>query len=105
MDARDQRGLTVHLMNPTALKRTILGGLAAICFAAVASANPAFAGRWRLDPAQSSPLDGWTTTTDGRPLPTTASAVWHLPEGDFTYVRGAFDPALVEFDRAPSSTV
>lgn len=47
-------------MNPTALKRTILGGLAAICFAAVASANPAFAGRWRLDPAQSSPLDGWT---------------------------------------------
>lgn len=24
-------------------------------------ANPAFVGRWRLDPAQSSALDGWTT--------------------------------------------
>ena len=28
--------------------------------AAVGRANPAFAGRWRLDPAQSSALDGWT---------------------------------------------
>ncbi len=64
-----------------------------------AGTNPPTRATW------STPLDGWTTTTDGRPLPTTASAVWHLPEGDFTYVRGAFDPALVEFDRAPSSTV
>jgi hypothetical protein len=28
--------------------------------AAVLSANPAFAGRWRLDPAPSTALDGWT---------------------------------------------
>jgi hypothetical protein len=27
---------------------------------AVGLANPAFAGRWRLDPAQSTALDGWT---------------------------------------------
>lgn len=47
-------------MKTTALKRILLGGIAALCLAAVASANPAFAGRWRLDTAQSTALDGWS---------------------------------------------
>lgn len=46
-------------MKTTAFKRTILGGIAALCLAALASANPALAGRWRLDPALSTALDGW----------------------------------------------
>ncbi len=32
----------------------------------------------------STPVDGWQEV-DGRPVPTRGSAVWHLPEGDFTY--------------------
>lgn len=47
-------------MKMTALKRILLGTLAAACLAVVASANPAFAGRWRLDTAQSTALDGWS---------------------------------------------
>jgi hypothetical protein len=39
----------------------------------------------------STPIGGWTTTADGRPVPSFGSAVWHLPDGDFTYVRGRFD--------------
>lgn len=38
------------------------------------------------------PVDGWTTRADGRPIPAWGSAVWHLSNGDFTYVRGRFDP-------------
>lgn len=42
------------------MKRILL--LALVCWSGViVSANPAFNGRWRLDPAQSSALDGWTT--------------------------------------------
>ncbi|MFI5356484.1 MAG: hypothetical protein ACHQ4G_04030 [Opitutales bacterium] len=47
-------------MKTTALKRILCGGLVALAFAALASANPAFAGRWRLDTAHSSALDGWS---------------------------------------------
>lgn len=36
-----------------------MGGIAALFLAALASANPELAGRWRLDPARSSALDGW----------------------------------------------
>lgn len=39
--------------------RTVLGGMAALILAAVAAANPALEGRWRLDAAASSALDGW----------------------------------------------
>lgn len=46
-------------MKPTALKRILLGGMAALVLAAMASANPALEGRWRLDPAVSTALDGW----------------------------------------------
>lgn len=46
-------------MKITACKRILLGGIAALFFVALASANPELAGRWRLDPARSSALDGW----------------------------------------------
>lgn len=46
-------------MKMTVCKRILLGGIAALFFAAMASANPEIAGRWRLDPARSSALDGW----------------------------------------------
>jgi hypothetical protein len=41
------------------MKRILLFCLALLPGTAVL-ANPAFAGRWRLDPAQSTALDGWT---------------------------------------------
>lgn len=59
--------------------------------------------RWfaGVDPAVrttwSTPIERWTTRRDGRPIPASGSAVWHLPDSEFTYVRGAFDPALVQF--------
>jgi hypothetical protein len=46
-------------MNMTACKRIVLGGMVALFLTALASANPEIAGRWRLDPARSSALDGW----------------------------------------------
>ena len=46
-------------MNITAYKRILFGGIAALLFAAMASANPDLEGHWRLDPARSSALDGW----------------------------------------------
>jgi hypothetical protein len=46
----------------------------------------------------STPVAGWTTTTGGRPVPAFGSAVWHLPDGDFTYVRGRFDATTMHVD-------
>lgn len=46
-------------MKLTALKRILIGGVFALGLTVMASANPALAGHWRLDPAQSSALDGW----------------------------------------------
>ena len=43
----------------------------------------------------STPIDGWRVV-DGRPVPTRGSAVWHLPEGDFTYAVLEFAPDSVE---------
>jgi hypothetical protein len=37
----------------------------------------------------STPVEAWTVI-DGRPRPTGASAVWHLPDGPYTYARGTF---------------
>lgn len=52
--------------------------------------------------AWSTPLERWHTLPDdaGR-IPSSGSAVWHLPAGDFTYVRGAFDPASITFEYGP----
>jgi hypothetical protein len=43
----------------TAFKRILLGGLIAAGLAVAATAQPSFEGRWRLDPAVSTALDGW----------------------------------------------
>jgi len=45
----------------------------------------------------STPIDGWRLV-DGRPVPTRGSAVWHLPEGDFTYAVREFAPDSVELN-------
>jgi len=52
-------GLNLHPFMKTALKRILLGGLVALGLAAMASANPAIEGRWSLDTAASTALDGW----------------------------------------------
>jgi hypothetical protein len=41
------------------MKRTLLGGLAALVLATLAGAKPALAGHWRMDPDLSTALDGW----------------------------------------------
>jgi len=46
-------------MKMTACKRILIGGIAALWLVALASANPEIAGRWQLDVARSSALDGW----------------------------------------------
>jgi hypothetical protein len=43
----------------------------------------------------STPVHGWTVV-DARPRPTGGSAVWHLPDGDFTY--GEMTLAALELD-------
>ena len=42
----------------------------------------------------STPIDGWQV--EGRAVPTCGSAVWHLPEGDFTYGVFEFAPEAIE---------
>jgi hypothetical protein len=39
----------------------------------------------------STPIDGWTSVGDGRPVPTSGSAVWHFEGDEFVYARGSFD--------------
>ncbi len=51
----------------------------------------------------STPIERWTTRRDGRPIPASGAAVWHLPDGEFTYARGAFDPELVQFGTSASA--
>jgi hypothetical protein len=46
-------------MKLTALKRILIGGIAALGLVVLVSANPAIEGHWRMDPAQSTALDGW----------------------------------------------
>lgn len=42
------------------------------------------------------PMTGWTTM-DGRALPSGGSAVWHLPDREFTYAELSFDPDAIEY--------
>ncbi len=48
------------------------------------------------------PIDGWQMV-DGRPIPTSGKAIWHLPEGDFTYAEMRFLGDSVAFDVPPGS--
>jgi len=47
------------------------------------------------------PINGWQSV-DGRQIPTSATAVWHLPAGPFTYADFAMDPSEIAFNVAPS---
>lgn len=46
------------------------------------------------------PISDWTEI-DGRPVPSSASAIWHLPEGPMPYFEGRFDPASFDVDVEP----
>jgi Family of unknown function (DUF6544) len=48
--------------------------------------------------AWSTPLETWTALPDGRRVLASGSAGWHLDDGEFTYVRGAFDPTSLSFE-------
>jgi len=39
----------------------------------------------------STPVGGWTSLYDGRPFPTSGSAIWHFKDEEFVYARGSFD--------------
>jgi len=59
----------------------LLGGLMALGLAAVAAANPALAGHWRMDPALSTALDGWNkmdlvVALDGTQVALTHDMLW-----------------------------
>ena len=60
-----------------------------------------------LDPARKLVRARWTTPVegyramDGRMLPTSGRAVWHLPKGDFPYIEFGFEPGDIAFNVAP----
>jgi hypothetical protein len=49
----------------------------------------------------STPVAGWTEV-DGRRLPAHGSAVWHLPQGPFTYAEFRFSPGDVRYNVPPA---
>lgn len=68
-------------MNLIACKRMIAGVLLALGLAASVAANPDLAGRWRMDPALSSALDGWhkmdlVIALDGTKVAVTHDMLW-----------------------------
>lgn len=76
-------------MTSLALKRILLGGLAALSCAVLASAKPGIEGRWRLDPSASSALDGWhkmdlSIGVDGSKVALTYHMQWRTTLHDAT---------------------
>src|SRR6516165_5430715 len=49
----------------------------------------------------STPVAGWTEV-NGRHLPSRGSAIWHLPEGPFTYAEFRFSPGGVRYNVLPA---
>lgn len=49
----------------------------------------------------STPGDGWRMV-NGRPLPSRGQAVWHLPDGEFTYADLEFAPGAAEYNLSPT---
>ena len=47
------------------------------------------------------PVAGWTEV-NGRHLPSRGSAIWHLPEGPFTYAEFRFSPGDVRYNVPPA---
>lgn len=46
------------------------------------------------------PIEDWSTV-GGRPFPTSARAIWHLPGGPMPYAEGRFVPDSVAYDLPP----
>jgi hypothetical protein len=46
------------------------------------------------------PISGWDDTGE-RPIPGAGAAVWHLPEGPFTYIDGRFAKNSLEYNIEP----
>jgi hypothetical protein len=88
-------------MKITALKRILLGGMTALCLAAVAAANPALAGHWRLDTAHSSALDGWSAmdlviTLDGTKVALEHDMQWGATKYQATNTVDTAQPVKLE---------
>jgi hypothetical protein len=52
----------------------------------------------------STPVDGWQAV-DGRPLPSAAAAVWHLPDGLFRYAEFQVPAGAVVFNVSPGRSI
>ncbi len=68
---------------------------------AVFAADPGFNGRWRLDTARSTALDGWSTldlviTVDGPKVTLFHDLTWHATKVTATNVVDTAQPALVK---------
>jgi Family of unknown function (DUF6544) len=48
------------------------------------------------------PISEWVGA-NGRLLPGRCKCVWNLPEGEFSYLEGQFDPARIAFDVPPTT--
>lgn len=57
--------------------------------------HPLVRARW------TTPMDGWTVVA-GRPVPTSGRAIWHMPQGAFTYVELQPIADSLAFNLAPS---
>jgi hypothetical protein len=50
----------------------------------------------------STPIDRWSTTADGRPVPVRARAIWHLPDGPLPYLEGGFVADTLRYNEPPT---
>ncbi len=48
------------------------------------------------------PISKWVTA-NGRPVPGPCRVVWNLPEGEFSFLEGRWDPESVAFNVPPTS--
>jgi Family of unknown function (DUF6544) len=49
------------------------------------------------------PIPEWEVDANGRPVPGPFKCVWHLPEGEFSYIEGQLDPASFAFNVTPTT--
>ncbi|HUJ07415.1 MAG TPA: DUF6544 family protein [Streptosporangiaceae bacterium] len=49
------------------------------------------------------PVSEWVAA-GGRPVPGQSRAIWNLPEGEFCYLEGRFDPGSIAFNVPPATT-
>jgi hypothetical protein len=49
------------------------------------------------------PVDGWRMGGDGRPLATRGRAIWHLPDGEYTYAEGSVTVGSLVVNRRPAA--